>query len=70
MSRTFKGSKGTGSEYWGKRAMSICKPGRISKKLTSGIERMRERNEINSKLCEIYQDSFEFNLQIEVLKKI
>lgn len=46
MSRTVKGSKGCGFEYWGKRAMSQCDPGRDSKKMTLGIERMRERAEI------------------------
>ena len=47
MSRTIKGSKGCGFEYWGKRALSQCDPGRESKKLTSGIERTRERQLIH-----------------------
>lgn len=47
MSRTVKGSKGCGFEYWGKRALSQCDPGRITKKHTSGIERTRERQMIH-----------------------
>ena len=47
MSRTVKGSKGCGFEYWGKRALSQCDPGRESKKLTSGMERMAERKLIH-----------------------
>lgn len=46
MSRSIRGSKGCGYDYWGKRAMSQCSPGRENKKLTLGIERMRERKEI------------------------
>lgn len=47
MSRTVKGSKGCGFEYWGKRALSQWSPGRDTKKLTSGIERTRERKLIH-----------------------
>lgn len=43
MSRSVQGSKGCGYDYWGKRAMSQCSPGRENKKLTLGIERMRDR---------------------------
>lgn len=43
MSRSVRGSKGCGYDYWGKRAMSQCSPGRENKKLTLGIERMRAR---------------------------
>ena len=42
MSRSVRGSKGCGYDYWGKRAMSQCSPGRENKKLTLGIERMKE----------------------------
>lgn len=47
MSRTIKGSKGCGFEYWGKRALSQCDPGRDTKKLTLGMERMAERKLIH-----------------------
>ena len=43
MSRTVRGSKGCGYDYWGKRALSQCPPGRITKKITLGMERARER---------------------------
>jgi len=43
MSRTKKGEKSPGSEFWGKRAMSICGPGKIVKKLTHGKERAAAR---------------------------
>lgn len=46
MSRSIKGSKACGYDYWGKRAMSQCSPGRENKKITLGIERMRARKEI------------------------
>lgn len=40
MSRTKKGKKAPGYDYWGKRAMSgSCGYGKIVKKLTSGKER-------------------------------
>lgn len=43
MSRSIRGSKGCGYDYWGKRALSQCSPGRTTKKITLGIERARER---------------------------
>ena len=40
MSRTKKGSKSPGADFWGKRAMSgSCGTGKIVKKITSGKER-------------------------------
>ncbi len=46
MSRTIKGSKASGYDYWSKRAYSCCVPGRFSKQITNGIERMRNRKAI------------------------
>lgn len=46
MSRSVRGSKGCGYEYWGKRALSQCDPGRSSKKITLGMERAAERQQI------------------------
>lgn len=43
MSRTKKGKKGPGHEYWGKRAFSVCSPGRTSKQITNGKERAAKR---------------------------
>lgn len=43
MSRSQKGKKSPGHEYWGKRALSVCPPGKISKKITSGKERASVR---------------------------
>lgn len=56
MSRTIKGSKGCGFEYWGKRAMSQADPGRETKKITLGIERMQERELIHNELKELERD--------------
>jgi hypothetical protein len=46
MSRSVRGSKGDGYEYWGKRALSQCDPGRSSKKITLGMERAATRQQI------------------------
>lgn len=47
MSRTKKGSKPIGYDYWGKRALSgNCGFGKIIKKLTHGIERARSKQDI------------------------
>lgn len=44
MSRTKKGKKSSGHDYWGKRAMSgNCGHGKIVKKLTHGKERTETR---------------------------
>lgn len=45
MSRTVKGSKGPGYEYWGKRALSMASPGKATKKLTHKIERQRNKKD-------------------------
>jgi hypothetical protein len=44
MSRTKRGSKGIGYDYWGRRALSgDCGHGKEVKKITHRIERARER---------------------------
>lgn len=43
MSRTKKGSKGAGYEYWSKRPYSGSSPGKITKKLTHSKERSDEK---------------------------
>jgi hypothetical protein len=50
MARTIKGSKGCGYDFWGKRALSQCPPGRYTKKLTHGIERTQRRQLIHDEL--------------------
>lgn len=50
MSRSVRGSKGCGYDYWGKRALSQCPPGRHYKKLTLGMERTAERQLIHDEL--------------------
>lgn len=45
MSRTIKGSKGYGYEYWSRRPCSGWKPGRSTKRITHGIERARGKIE-------------------------
>lgn len=70
MSRTVKGSKDTGYEYWGKRALSCCSPGRVSKKITHSMERMQENKLIADELdlaADVHNDS---ERQWEVLKVI
>jgi hypothetical protein len=54
MSRTVKGSKCSSHEYWGKRALSCCSPGRISKKITSSIERMQKTELIIREVNQTY----------------
>jgi hypothetical protein len=50
MSRSVRGSKSCGYEYWGKRALSCCSPGRISKKITLSMERTAERKLIHDEV--------------------
>ena len=70
MSRSVKGSKGSGYDYWGKRALSCCSPGRTNKKLTLGIERMLERQLVNDELGMIANFTNDFNHEVNVLKDI
>ncbi len=53
MSRSIRGSKGCGYDYWGKRAMSQCPPGRFTKKTTLGKERTQERQLIHNTLQQL-----------------
>jgi len=68
MSRSVKGSKGCGYDYWGKRAMSSCSPGRVNKKLTLGIERMREHQLIADELDLVADVDNHFDREVQVLK--
>jgi hypothetical protein len=43
MSRTRKGSKGAGHEYWSKRPNSMSVPGKESKKRTHRLERIEDK---------------------------
>lgn len=43
MSRTKKGSKGCGYDFWGRRAKSCCPPGKVTKQITKRIERARSK---------------------------
>lgn len=58
MSRSVRGSKGCGYEYWGKRALSQCDPGRSSKKITLGIERTRERQQIHEEIQRLEEEEW------------
>lgn len=69
MSRSIKGSKHSGYEYWSKRPYSICKPGKISKKITSSMERMINNEIIIEELNLIANDSLEDKKQLDFLKK-
>lgn len=44
MSRTKKGAKGAGYEYWSKRPNSVSPPGRKSKKITHKKERAQNKD--------------------------
>ena len=46
MSRTKKGAKGPGYEYWSKRPCAGDSPGRITKKITHKKERMSNKQEV------------------------
>lgn len=50
MSRTKKGSKGPGYEYWSKRPNSCSAPGKKNKQITNRIERARRLKEIKKEL--------------------
>lgn len=55
MSRTRKGKKGPGSEYWGKRPLSNkhgASPGKATKKLTHRLERLESKEKIKEQLDE------------------
>lgn len=43
MSRTKKGSKGPGHEYWSKRPTPISDPGKDAKKRTHRMERIEKK---------------------------
>jgi len=43
MSRTVKGGKGPGFEYWGKRPFSGVSPSKENKQITHKIERQRNK---------------------------
>lgn len=58
MSRSVRGSKGCGYDYWGKRALSQCSPGRINKKITLGMERAAERKLIQDEVCSANSEDF------------
>lgn len=58
MSRSVRGSKSCGYDYWGKRALSQCSPGRISKKITLGMERTAERKLIIDEVESANSESF------------
>jgi hypothetical protein len=43
MSRSAKGSKGPGFEYWGKRPGNGLSPGKATKKITHRLERLKAK---------------------------
>ncbi len=53
MSRTKKGSKPPGFDYWGKRPCNGLPPGATTKKLTHHIERIRGKAEIQDNYAEL-----------------
>jgi hypothetical protein len=53
MARSIRGGKAGGFEYWGKRGISCASPGRITKKLTHGVERTQARQLIHQELQQL-----------------
>jgi hypothetical protein len=47
MSRTKKGKRSPGYEYWGKRPNSGCTPGKEDKKITHQIERAQAKQKLH-----------------------
>ena len=50
MSRTRKGSKGPGYEYWSKRPMAGMNPGAETKRMTHKLERIEAKDQIKEQL--------------------
>jgi hypothetical protein len=50
MSRSVKGSKGCGYEYWSKRPMCYSSPGRWAKQKCHRIERQQDKDLIRAEL--------------------
>jgi hypothetical protein len=53
MSRTRKGSKGSGYELWGKRRGAGMDPGRDTKRVIHGLERADEKQLIQDEIREM-----------------
>lgn len=51
MSRTKKGSKAPGAEYWSRRPMSGSTPGRWSKTMTHRRERLAAKDVVRSEVA-------------------
>lgn len=47
MSRSKKGGKGPGYEFWGRRPPKMASPGKITKKITHSIERAQSKKIIH-----------------------
>lgn len=56
MSRTKKGAKSCGYEYWSKRPLSGASPGKETKKLTHGIERARSKKDLKKTLKKVQEE--------------
>ncbi len=53
MSRSIKGSKGPGYEYWSKRPMAGMKPGAETKRMTHKLERLEAKDNIQDELTDM-----------------
>lgn len=56
MSRTKKGSKPVGYDYWSRRPTPDMSPGRDAKKMTHRRERIQSKEEVESQLSQIAQE--------------
>ncbi len=63
MSRTRKGSKRPGYEYWGRRPCSGWNPGKESKMITRQIERAQEKEGLRDEIKEIENEVDDDGLQ-------
>jgi hypothetical protein len=60
MSRTQKGKKGVGYEYWSKRPGNCLPPGKTSKKLTHARERAQQKEALLKEPIETEYDAREW----------
>lgn len=56
MSRSHKGSKGPGYEYWSKRPCAGLTPGAETKRMTHKLERLEAKEEISNIIKEIIRE--------------
>ena len=66
MSRTYRGDKGPGYDYWGSRHSKLTTPGRFTKTQTHRQERRISNQEVEDYIQQCEQDSLEDLRDIEI----